>query len=103
MYLTEENIDRNPFKQFEIWFNEAKKIGLKDPNAMNVASASKDGIPSSRMVLLKSFDENGFIFYTNYTSRKSKEIIENPNVALNFFFFLLKKKERVEGEIKKIN
>lgn len=103
MYLTEENIDRNPFKQFEIWFNEAKKIGLKDPNAMNVASASKDGIPSSRMVLLKSFDENGFIFYTNYTSRKSKEIIENPNVALNFFWDALERQVRIEGEIKKID
>ena len=66
MYLTEENIDLDPFKQFDIWFKEAKDIGLKDPNAMNVASATKNGIPSSRMVLLKSYDKNGFIFYTNY-------------------------------------
>ena len=65
MYLTEENINKNPFKQFEIWFEEAKKIGLKDPNAMNVASATKSGIPSSRMVLLKAYSEEGFIFYTN--------------------------------------
>ena len=56
MYLKEENINKNPFEQFKIWFEEAKNIGLKDPNAMNVASASKDGIPSSRMVLLKSYD-----------------------------------------------
>ena len=62
MYLTEDNIDKNPFKQFEIWFEEAKKIGLKDPNAMNVASSTKKGVPSSRMVLLKGYDENGFIF-----------------------------------------
>ena len=62
MYLTEENINKNPFKQFEIWFEEAKKIGLKDPNAMNVASATKSGIPSSRMVLLKAYSEEGFIF-----------------------------------------
>jgi len=103
MYLTEDNINPNPFKQFDIWFKEAHEIGLKDPNAMNVASSTKEGIPSSRMVLLKSYDENGFIFYTNYTSRKSKEIIDNPNVALNFFWDALERQVRVEGEIKKID
>lgn len=103
MYITEENINSNPFKQFDIWFEEAKKIGLKDPNAMNVASSSKDGIPSSRMVLLKSHDENGFVFYTNYTSRKSKEIIDNPHVALNFFWDALERQVRVEGKIEKID
>ena len=103
MYLTEKNINPNPFKQFDIWFEEAKKIGLKDPNAMNVASSSKDGIPSSRMVLLKSHDENGFVFYTNYTSRKSKEIIDNPHVALNFFWDALERQVRVEGKIEKID
>ena len=103
MYLTEKNINQNPFKQFDIWFEEAKKIGLKDPNAMNVASSSKDGIPSSRMVLLKSHDENGFVFYTNYTSRKSKEIIDNPHVALNFFWDALERQVRVEGKIEKID
>ena len=103
MYLTEENIDLNPFKQFDIWFKEAKDIGLKDPNAMNVASATKNGIPSSRMVLLKSYDENGFIFYTNYTSRKSKEIIDNPSVALNFFWDALERQVRVEGKVSKVD
>lgn len=103
MYLTEKNINPNPFKQFDIWFEEAKKIGLKDPNAMNVASSSKNGIPSSRMVLLKSHDENGFVFYTNYTSRKSKEIIDNPHVALNFFWDALERQVRVEGKIEKID
>ncbi len=102
MYLTEENIDLNPFKQFDIWFKEAKDIGLKDPNAMNVASATKDGAPSSRMVLLKSYDEKGFVFYTNYTSRKSQEIIDNPKVALNFFWDALERQVRVEGEISKV-
>ncbi len=102
MYLTEENINKNPFKQFEIWFEEAKKIGLKDPNAMNVASATKSGIPSSRMVLLKAYSEKGFIFYTNYTSRKSGEILENPIVALNFFWDALERQIRIEGEIKKV-
>ena len=103
MYLTEENINKNPFKQFEIWFEEAKKIGLKDPNAMNVASATKSGIPSSRMVLLKAYSEEGFIFYTNYTSRKSGEILDNPIVALNFFWDALERQIRIEGEIKKVD
>ena len=103
MYLTKENIDLDPFKQFDIWFKEAKDIGLKDPNAMNVASATKNGIPSSRMVLLKSYDENGFIFYTNYTSRKSKEIIDNPSVALNFFWDALERQVRVEGKVSKVD
>ena len=102
MYLTEENINKNPFKQFEIWFEEAKNIGLKDPNAMNVASATKSGIPSSRMVLLKAYSEEGFIFYTNYTSRKSGEILDNPIVALNFFWDALERQIRIEGEIKKV-
>ena len=102
MYLTEKNINKNPFKQFEIWFEEAKKIGLKDPNAMNVASATKSGIPSSRMVLLKAYSEEGFIFYTNYTSRKSGEILDNPIVALNFFWDALERQIRIEGEIKKV-
>ena len=102
MYLTEENINKNPFKQFEIWFEEAKKIGLKDPNAMNVASATKNGVPSSRMVLLKAYSEQGFIFYTNYTSRKSGEILDNPIVALNCFWDALERQIRIEGEIKKV-
>ena len=69
---------------------------------MNVASATKSGIPSSRMVLLKAYSEEGFIFYTNYTSRKSGEILENPIVALNFFWDALERQIRIEGEIKKV-
>lgn len=103
MYLEEDKINKNPFKQFEIWFEEAKNIGLKDPNAMNVASCTKDGKPSSRMVLLKEYDENGFIFYTNYTSRKSEEILSNPKVALNFFWDALERQIRIEGEIIKVD
>jgi len=103
MYLTEDKINKNPFKQFEIWFEEAKNIGLKDPNAMNVASCTKDGKPSSRMVLLKGYDEDGFIFYTNYTSRKSEEILSNPKVALNFFWDALERQIRIEGEIIKVD
>mgnify|MGYP000624831900 CR=1 FL=1 len=102
MYLKEENINKNPFKQFEIWFEEAKKIGLKDPNAMNVASASKDGIPSSRMVLLKSYDENGFIFYTNLNSQKSIEIKENPNASMCFHWKSLLRQVRINGVIEPV-
>ena len=69
---------------------------------MNVASATKSGIPSSRMVLLKAYSEEGFIFYTNYTSRKSGEILDNPKVALNFFWDALERQIRIEGEIKKV-
>ncbi len=103
MYLTEENINPDPFKQFDIWFKDAHDIGLKDPNAMNVASCTKDGKPSSRMVLLKGFSENGFIFYTNYTSRKSEEFLSNPKVSLNFFWDALERQVRIEGEITKVD
>ena len=70
---------------------------------MNVASATKNGVPSSRMVLLKAYSEQGFIFYTNYTSRKSGEILDNPIVALNFFWDALERQIRIEGEIKKVD
>ena len=70
---------------------------------MNVASSTKNGVPSSRMVLLKAFDENGFIFYTNYTSRKSEEILNNPIVACNFFWDALERQIRIEGQIKKVD
>ena len=101
MYLTEDNINQNPFKQFDIWFEEAKKIGLKDPNAMNVASSSKDGIPSSRMVLLKRIGQDGFVFFTDYDGNKGKQIIESPYVALNFWWAKTNKQIRIEGKCSK--
>jgi len=103
MHLTEENINKDPFKQLENWFEEARNLGLKNPNAMNLSTASKTGIPSSRMVLLKFFDKNGFVFYTNYNSRKAKEIIENPVVSLNFFWDALERQVQIEGKVQKID
>ena len=103
MYLTKDNINKDPIKQFSLWLDDAKKLDLKDPDAMNLASSTKDGVPSSRMLLLKSFDKKGFVFYTNYDSRKSNEILQNPLVALNFFWDALGRQVRVEGKIEKVD
>ena len=83
--LSEKDIQANPFEQFDIWFHEAVKADVMEPNAMTLATATKDGIPSARVVLLKGYDPKGFSFYTNYLSRKGKEIAKNPHAALVFF------------------
>lgn len=93
----------DPITLFEEWFNDAKKSGLLLPEAMSVSSVSKDGQPSSRMVLLKSFDQDGFVFYTNYGSRKSQEIEENGKVALLFHWSVLQRQVRIEGTLEKIS
>ena len=74
----------DPFELFEKWFDEAKKKEINDPNALALATANKDGVPSVRMVLLKGFDRNGFIFYTNLNSQKGNEIIQNPSASMCF-------------------
>lgn len=99
--LTESNISRNPIHQFADWFEEAGKAGILDPNAMILSTAGKDLIPSSRVVLLKQFDEKGFVFFTNYESRKGIEINENPNAALLFFWDVLERQIRIKGKIEK--
>lgn len=91
-----------PFEQFELWLAEAIGKNLNDPNAMVLSTSTSDGRPSSRVVLLKGFDENGFIFYTNYDSRKAGEIAENPHVALLFYWAETGKQVRIEGKIKKV-
>lgn len=91
-----EDFDK-PFEQFAAWFAEAQKSEPNDPNAMNLATATPDGKPSSRMVLLKDFDSRGFVFYTNLESRKGLELLKNPNVALNFHWKSLRKQVRIEG------
>nr|WP_317169119.1 pyridoxamine 5'-phosphate oxidase family protein [Mucilaginibacter humi] len=83
--LSETSINVNPIKQFDIWFNEAVTAEIPEPNAMTLATATPDGRPSARIVLLKGFDMNGFAFYTNYLSRKGKELTKNPNAAIVFF------------------
>ncbi len=100
--LNKAHVNPNPFKQFENWFEEVLASKIKEANAMIVATSSKEGIPSVRTVLLKGYGPEGFIFYTNYESRKGKEIIENPNVAILFYWDILERQVRIEGKAEKI-
>lgn len=100
--LVESEIDPDPFKQFQVWFDQAVQSQLPEPNAMTVATASKDGIPSARIVLLKGFDERGFVFYTNYNSDKGKQLVENPNAAIAFLWKELERQVRIVGTVEKI-
>lgn len=95
--LLEENVLKNPTDQFRLWFDEAMKVIKDDPNAMIVSTADEHGRPSSRTVLLKGFDENGFVFYTNYGSRKGKHIEKNPNVSIIFYWPELMRQVHIEG------
>ena len=101
--LSELSINNNPIKQFETWFNEALQAQIPEPNAMTLATATHDGRPSARIVLLKGFDERGFAFYTNYLSRKGKEIAKNPQAAITFFWGELERQVRIEGVIEKLS
>jgi pyridoxamine 5'-phosphate oxidase len=87
----------DPFEQFRVWFAEAEKSEPNDPNAMTVATATPDGVPSARMLLLKGWDERGFVFYTNLESRKGEELTANPRVALLFHWKSLRRQVRIEG------
>jgi pyridoxamine 5'-phosphate oxidase len=100
--LSEKDVDRDPIVQFERWFGEAHAAGLKEPNAMTLATASLDGQPSARIVLLKGLDESGFAFYTNYESQKGRELAGNPRAALVFFWAELERQVRIEGTVSKI-
>jgi len=97
--LDEKEVDSSPFKQFEIWFTQAQAAVPILPNAMTLATATKDGTPSARVVLLKDFDESGFVFYTNYDSAKGKELDENPVAALCFYWSELGRQVRITGTI----
>jgi pyridoxamine 5'-phosphate oxidase len=97
--LDEKEVDSSPFKQFEIWFRQAEAAVPILPNAMTLATATKDGTPSARVVLLKDFDENGFVFYTNYESAKGKELDANPVAALCFYWSELGRQVRITGTI----
>lgn len=96
-FLLEKDCDKNPFIQFEKWFQQAIDDNLYEPNAMQIATVGKDLQPSVRTVLLKSFDKNGFIFYTNYDSKKGSQIKENDKVALLFWFREHERQVRIEG------
>ena len=92
----------DPFELFEKWFLEAKKKEINDPNALALGTANKEGIPSVRMVLLKGFDKNGFVFYTNLNSQKGNELKENPNAAMCFHWKSLLRQIRISGKITQV-
>jgi len=99
--LDEKTIDRDPIRQFQLWFNDAFAAGLPLPEAMTLATATPDGRPSARMVLLKQVDHDGFVFFTNYRSAKAEELDANPYAALVFYWAKLDRQVRVEGSIVK--
>lgn len=99
--LSKEQVNKNPIQQFNQWFNKALEFGIGEVNAMTIATASNDGFPSARIVLLKEVDEKGFVFFTNYQGRKGEELEQNPNAALLFFWKELEQQIRIEGVVKK--
>ena len=100
--LFEKNVRDNPFEQFSIWFSNAMKAGVIEPNAMVLTTSDKKNKPSSRFVLMKNFDETGFTFFTNYRSKKGKVLAENPFAALLFYWAELERQVRIEGRVKKL-
>ncbi len=99
--LREEDVDPNPFRQFTCWFEQAASAGVRAPGAAAVATATTDGVPSVRMVLVKRADESGFVFYSNYESRKGRELEANPLAALLFCWDLLGRQVRIEGRVER--
>lgn len=101
--LLETNVDPNPLKQFQTWFDQAQSANILEPNAMTLATASKEGIPAARIVLLKGVDDRGFTFYTNYESRKGQELAANPQAVLVFWWEPLERQVRIEGSVEKVS
>jgi pyridoxamine 5'-phosphate oxidase len=101
--LSETEAAANPFEQFTRWWNEALRSEIDEVNAMTLATVAADGMPSARIVLLKGYDKNGFVFFTNYNSDKAREIEQHPKVALLFFWKELERQVRIEGTIKKLS
>lgn len=99
--LSEADVQANPLQQFSIWWNEAMKADIEEVNAVTLATASSDGLPSARTVLLKGFDETGFVFFTNYQSQKAKQLEENPRASLLFFWKELERQIRITGLVEK--
>ena len=100
--LIEEEVPLDPFTLFKTWFNEACEANVLEPNAMCLSTCT-DNKPSARYVLLKDFDENGFVWYTNYESKKSNELVENPNACLTFWYGDLERQIRIEGTVCKVS
>ena len=102
--LSRNDVSKNPFIQFEKWMKEAISSEIvAEPNAMTLVTATRDGKPSARVVLLKSFNEKGFVFYTNYESRKAIELIENPHSSIVFDWHVMERQVRIEGIANKVS
>jgi len=100
--LLESELASTPLAQFAKWFEQALAANVPEANAMVLATAGADGYPSARVVLLKGYDEQGFVFYTNYTSRKGRELAENPRASLLFFWQTLERQVRIEGRVEQV-
>jgi len=101
--LTESDVAPDPVEQFRRWFDEALEADLHEPNAFVLATATRDGLPSARVVLLKGLDERGFVFYTNYEGRKGRELEDNPRAALLFYWGELERQVRIEGTVSRVS
>jgi pyridoxamine 5'-phosphate oxidase len=101
--LRKSKVDANPFKQFSKWFNQAVDSEILEPTAMILSTAGKRGVPSVRTILMKGFDEEGFIFFTNYKSSKAKDLAENPYAEALFLWKELERQVRISGRVKKIS
>ena len=99
--LREQDVDPDPLRQFAAWFDAAAEAGVRIPEAMAVATASRAGRPSVRMVLMKGYDERGFVFFTHYESSKGRELTENPQAALLFYWDPLGRQVRLEGPVER--
>ena len=102
-HLLESEVALDPLAQFETWFREANQAQILEPNAMTLATAAAGGRPSTRTVLLKGYDERGFVFYTNYESRKGRELAENPQASLLFTWLPLERQIEICGSVEKVS
>ena len=100
--LAERDVDPDPIRQFEHWFADAVSARLPEPNAMTLSTATRDGVPSARIVLLKGVDADGFVFYTDYRSRKGAELAENPLAALTFLWKEIERQVRITGAVSRV-
>jgi pyridoxamine 5'-phosphate oxidase len=101
--LSERDVQPIPLQQFDKWWQEALASGIDEVNAMTLATASSDGIPDARIVLLKGFNQAGFVFFTNYESAKGRELLENPRACLIFFWKELERQVRIKGRISQLS
>jgi len=101
--LNENEVESSPIKQFEVWFDHTITSGIHEPNAMALSTSDPSGRPSCRIVLLKGFDDQGFTFYTNYNSRKARNLDACPFASLTFFWIDLERQVRIEGRVEKVS